>query len=103
MLSDTDLDFTDVQELSKAAASFLDESMETMGISSTGQLSPAIVEKSLKRDLSHIAHYALIYLADFIAMTTDHNSGSSCMKSEMIHLQQSVTKLQAELLTYKDN
>ena len=95
--------FNDLKSLSSEAGEFLDENLEKLGISRTGQLIETVVDKLFKRDLAPIAHWAQFYLGEYIAMTTDIDGVSSNMKSEMIALQKSVNKLQAELLTYKDN
>ena len=86
--------------------SFLDESTERLGISRhsrEGEISPYIVKKLLKDDLAEIAQNALFYLSDLVASITCNKGVSHCMKSELIHTQQTVTKLQSELLEYKDN
>ena len=77
-----------------------------MGISKFsrgGEISPYIVKKLLKDDLAEIAHNALCHLSDLVASITGHEGVPHCMKTEMIETQQTVTKLQSELLTYKDN
>ena len=95
--------FNDLKSLSSEAGEFLDENLEKLGISRTGQLIETVVDKLFKRDLAPIAHWAQFYLGEYIAMTTDIDGVSSNMKSKMIALQKSVNKLQAELQTYKNN
>ena len=97
---------TDVEELKKEVARFLNESMEELGVSRASELNDTIIDKKLRKDaVSEMAYFALSYCSDFLALLTGHDGQDvpNSMKSELINTQRTLTKLQSELLAYKDN
>ena len=94
-------DVHDPQFVRRSCASFLDKVVQQFGVSRVGQLSSPILNKLQKDDLIDIVNNSLCYLNDLVELTTDFRLTTKSMKNELIESQQSIIKLQSELLESK--
>lgn len=93
----------DVDKLRKDAISYIDESLEKLGVSAMEKLSQSHCMQLKKADLAHLAQYALVYLYDLTALTSDYRDAPDGMKVKYMESQHTVIKLQSELLTRKND
>ena len=94
-------DVHDPQFVRRSCASFLDKVVQQFGVSRVGQLSSPILNKLKKDDLIDIVNNSLCYLNELVELTTDFRLTTKSMKNELIESQQSIIKLQSELLESK--
>ena len=93
----------DVVDLKKDCASVIDVATEALGIPRLGQNSLVLIKKLKKDKLAVLLLDSLYNLNDLTKSTAaDFHNVSQSIKSELFESNQSIVKVQEELLTSKD-
>ena len=92
-----------LNELREDAVIVLNAAVEALGVRSVGQVSSNHL-KSLKKDkMSELFHQSLSLLADIVSeITTDFEMATKSVKQQMFESQQTIIKLQSELIDCKN-
>ena len=81
----------------------LSKAMNEMEITAIGQLSPWRVKQMNKDTVCDLLHKALRYLEEFTGVvSTDYKMASNSVKHQMFETQETIIKLQSELLACKN-
>ena len=83
--------------------SLIDEACGELGISRLGQISNSVIMKQNKETLKNLLFNSLALIDQLAGLiTTDFETTTGGVKSQMIESQQTIIKLQSELLACKD-
>ena len=95
-------DIVDPNTLKQKCVSFLNETVDELGISRFDQVNLPVLKKLKREDMAGILFESLCCLNDLTVSITDYTNSTTSIKSELFEAQRTIIKLQADLLACKN-
>ena len=90
------------EEVKQKCVTFLNETVDELGISRFDQVTLPVLKKLKREDMAGILLESLHCLNDLTVSITDYTNSTTSIKTELFEAQQTIIKLQSELLACKN-